>query len=53
MTERLKKVKNELYFDGVKNIGRMYLEYIFLEFEMNPILFTCVDDKGKLYLCLC
>lgn len=51
--ERLRKVQNELYFDGVKNIGRMYLEYVFLEFEMDPILFTCIDDKGKLYLCLC
>ena len=44
---------NEIYFDKVVQIGRLYLDYIFFEFESEPILFSCVDDEKKLYLCLC
>lgn len=44
---------NEIYFDKVEQIGRLYLDYIFFEFESEPILFSCVDDEKKLYLCLC
>lgn len=29
------------------------MEYIFFEFENEPILFLCSDEKCKLYLCLC
>ena len=44
---------NEIYFDKVIQIGRLYLDYIFYEFESEPILFSCMDDEKKLYLCLC
>ena len=44
---------NEIYFDKVVQIGRLYLVYIFFEFESEPILFLCVDDERKLYLCFC
>lgn len=44
---------NELYFENVAGIGNLYLEHIFLEFCYEPIFFTCVSDKGNLYLCLC
>ena len=44
---------NDAYFDNVNNIGKLYIEYVFYEFESEPILFTCVDEKQDLYLCLC
>lgn len=44
---------SEIYFDNVNNIGKLYLDYVFYEFETEPILFTCVDEKKQLYLCLC
>lgn len=46
-------MKNELYFENVAGIGDLYLEYVLLEFEAEPILFTCVDRCGQLYICLC
>lgn len=46
-------MKNELYFENVVGAGNLFLEYIFLEFDTEPILFTCADVNGKLYLCLC
>ena len=58
--ERLRKVQNELYFDGVKNIGRMYLEYVFLEFWLqyrysscqligdSVVTVSCVNQRPKL-----
>ena len=44
---------DNLYFDNVIQIGKLYLEYVFYEFESEPILFTCIDEEKKLYLCLC
>lgn len=44
---------NNIYFDNVIQIGRLYLEHIFYEFESEPILFTCVDEEKNIYLCLC
>lgn len=44
---------NNAYFENVIEIGNLYLEHIFYEFESEPILFTCADEKKKLYLCLC
>lgn len=46
-------MKNELYFKNVAEIGNLFLEHIFLEFDMEPIFFTCVDNHANLYLCLC
>ena len=43
----------ELYFENVIGIGNLYLDYVFYEFENEPILFLCTDDKKSLYFCLC
>ena len=42
-----------IYFEDVIGIGNLYLDYIFYEFEYEPILFTCVDEKDDLYLSIC
>lgn len=44
---------NNLYFDDVIQLGKLYLEYVFYEFENEPILFSCVDKDKNLFLCLC
>ena len=44
---------NRLYFDNVIQIGKLYLEHIFYEFESEPVLFTCSDEQKNLYFCLC
>lgn len=41
----------EPYFENVPEIGDLYIDYIFLEYEY-PILFTCKND-ADLFLCLC
>lgn len=46
-------MSNNVYFEDVIGIGDLFLEYIFFEFESEPILFTCVDREKNLYLCLC
>lgn len=42
-----------LYFDNVVQVGQLYLEHVFFEFEKEPILFTCHDQLNQIYLCLC
>ena len=44
---------SNIYFDNVARIGKLYLEYVFYEFENEPILFLCSDEEKKLYICLC
>lgn len=44
---------NKVYFKNVVEIGNLYLDYVFYEFESEPILFTCVDSKGEIYFCHC
>lgn len=46
-------MRNEVYFENIEKTGDLYLDYIFLEYEYEPIYFTCVDDFDNLYLCLC
>lgn len=46
-------MKDELYFENIGEIGNLYLEHVFFEFEKEPILMICVDDRKQLYLCLC
>ena len=46
-------MKESLYFKNIKGIGSLYLESIFYEFESEPIIFLCKDDKDILYFCLC
>ncbi len=43
----------KLYFENVSGIGNLYLDYILFEFEAEPILFLCINEAGKIYLCLC
>lgn len=44
---------SDIYFDNVIKIGKLYLEYIFCEFENEPILFVCSDEGKNQYICLC
>lgn len=44
---------NEVYFENIEQVGSLSLDYIFYEFEKEPILFTCEDCRKRLFLCLC
>lgn len=44
---------SDVYFDNVVGIGKLYLDYIFYEFENEPVLFMCRDEDKKIYICLC
>lgn len=46
-------MKNKAYFKNVEMIGDLYLDYVFFEFECEPILFSCVDEEKNIYFCLC
>ena len=43
----------DVYFNNIVEIGDLYLEYIFYEFENEPILFVCTDREKNIYLCIC
>ena len=45
--------EKNVYFSALNELGDLYLEYIFLEFEQEPILFICKDIQGNMYFCLC
>lgn len=45
--------KKEIYFENVIGIGDLYLDYVFLKFDYEPIFFTCQDAQRQLYMCLC
>lgn len=44
---------NDVYFRNISNVGDLCLDHIFFEFDGEPILFTCVDNTSKMYLCVC
>ena len=46
-------MKDKLYFENVIGVGNLYLEYVFLEYEKEPVFFTCIDECGQMYICLC
>lgn len=46
-------MNNKVFFDNVVDIGTLSLDFVFIEFEFEPILFTCIDATNQLYLCLC
>ena len=46
-------MQKQLYFNDVTDIEKLYLKYVFLEFEGNPIIFICTDKKNDFYLCQC
>ena len=43
----------DIYFDNVIDVGKLYLEHVFYEFENEPILFSCTDEMKTIYFCLC
>ena len=46
-------MKNIKYFENIYNVGTLYLDYVFYEFESEPILFVCKDIHDNLYFCIC
>lgn len=40
-------------FLRISDSTTLYIDYIFNQFDGIPILFTCLDDNERLYLCLC
>lgn len=42
-----------IYFRSVLEVGDLYLDKILFEFDKNPMLFVCKDQKEDYYLCLC
>lgn len=46
-------MRHEAFFSKIDDIGELYLEYIFFDFELEPLLFTCVDKDNNLYFCHC
>lgn len=49
----MKQDEKRIYFENLEGIGDLYLEHVFEEYELLPIVFLCSDISGKLYLCLC
>lgn len=43
----------ELYFEKLENIGDLYLERVFNEFEGENIIFICSDINLNKYFCVC
>ena len=44
---------NTVFFSGIPHSENLFLDYVFNEFNMEPILFTVRDSEYNLYLCLC
>lgn len=43
----------ERYFQTIPGIGKLFIEEILFEFDKEPIVFVCRNDKKNRYLCLC
>lgn len=43
----------ERYFQTIPDIGKLFIEEILFEFDKEPIVFVCRNDKKNRYLCLC
>lgn len=43
---------NNIYFNNVIGIGNLKIDNIIFDYEY-PVLFTCLDNSNKLYLCVC
>lgn len=46
-------MKKYIFLNKIDDVGVLYIDQVFLEFEKIPILFSCVDESDNLYLCLC
>lgn len=44
---------NSIYFENITEIGNLYFDYCFIQFEREPILFVCKDARKQVYLCIC
>lgn len=42
-----------LYFNNVPYIGSLFMEQILFSFENIPIVFVCIDENKRRYLCVC
>ena len=51
--KRMNRMNQSSYFNNIADIGSLYLDYVFNYFENEPIIFTCISEYGKIYLCLC
>ncbi len=45
-------MNDNIYFEGIENIGNLYLKCILWEFDYEPVIFICSDDKGDIFLCM-
>lgn len=43
----------ERYFQTIPDIGKLFIEEVLFEFDKEPIVFVCRNDKKNRYLCLC
>lgn len=43
----------EIYFENVLNVGNLYIEKVFNEFEGENLIFICNDSRSNKYLCIC
>ena len=41
------------YFKNICQIGDLFLQYVFISFEGDNLLFSCTDKSSAVYLCLC
>ena len=46
-------MKNDIYFKNIWRWGNLCIDHIFVAFEAEPILFTCINERNDLYLVLC
>jgi hypothetical protein len=45
--------KKENLFCESDELGCIYLRYVFVYFEEEPLIFISINDKNDLFLCLC
>lgn len=48
-----KQVVKKSLFTRIGEIGNLYLKEILFEFEKEPIIFVCENDKEDLFFCIC
>ena len=44
--------EKKLFCKGGGDLAPLYLDMVFVEY-VRPVLFTCMNKKGELYLCTC
>lgn len=46
-------MENKVYFSNVQEYGNLVIDYIFNEYEQEPVLFTLKDTKGNFFISVC